>query len=90
MIIHVTQNDIDEGTRGSCINCPIAIAACRAFKSPVDVNAVNILRYNNKSMSFYSLPEEAQKFISAFDTNFHVKPISFKVKLTSRIRETNE
>jgi len=37
MIIEVTQQDIDDGIRGGCYNCPIAKAMTRQFGKPVVV-----------------------------------------------------
>lgn len=76
MLIEVTQADIDKGEASNCSECPVALAARRAFLSRnVSVNQV-ILCTNQ---DIYSLPKSARQFILDFDDGKPVKPFSFQI-----------
>lgn len=75
--ISVTQSDIDAGERRCTSNCPIALAAIRAFKLDdardyiVSVGIEYILILGNLPWAAtsvrYLIPDMAQRFIAAFD-----------------------
>ena len=81
MIIHVTQNDIENGIKGNCEFCPVAIAMTRAFGRLVRV-------WNDHCLIGYSpviridTPAEVADFISDFDAfgEKGLKPFSFEIK----------
>lgn len=77
--IQVTQEDIDNGVRGTNNQCPIALAVRRQTGKPI----VRVMDryitladeadvYENSidlHMELYTLPWEAQDFIRVFDSN---------------------
>lgn len=71
--IHVTQEDIDHGRKGSCVNCPIARAAYRALRGWVEVHQFEL----NHMGKLYELPPLAIEFILDFDSDCRVEPFTF-------------
>jgi hypothetical protein len=84
MKIKVTLKDIEEGYRGSCYDCPIALAFKREVKptSPIglDVGAERILHREACTWNAYTLPKKAQTFIKRFDGGKPVKPFTFEIE----------
>lgn len=91
MIVHieVTQQDIDDGKRSNCNECPIALAASRALKDKIEFNYVHV---NPRSCGFWkeddpyfmgaiNLPPNARAFVHKFDNDIPVKPFKFSGKL---------
>lgn len=76
MKIRVTQQHIEEGRRGSCRECPIALAIVSAgfFKAWVGASQI---RANGKL--WCDTPPEVYRFIQKFDTNKRVKPFEFEI-----------
>ncbi len=79
--IEVTQEMIDEGDKGMCQNCPIALALNQALF----VNDISVLRtrfYRVRNVDCVgNLPFEAQNFIEDFDRDKKVSPFSFEVEV---------
>lgn len=83
MTIHVTQEDIDKGTRGSFLACPIA----RAVKRQVGVRWAEVsddhIRVADTALSGnvtrFRTPPEAADFINDFDSEEEVEPFSFEL-----------
>lgn len=83
MKIDVTQEDIDNGKRGHCSRCPVALALSRIpgaeylTVGPVDFGIT--LRGVRRD---YALPEEAIVFIRTFDDGeITPNPFSFEIEL---------
>ena len=84
MKIKVTQKDIEEGYRGSCHDCPVALAFKRevktAFEIGLSVGAERILHREVHEWDTYTLPKRAQTFIKRFDNGKPVEPFTFEIK----------
>ena len=77
MIVKVTQEHIDAGTRQSGSGCPVALALVDAgFQSPY-VDSETITWAGNE----VSLDTQAYDFIWAFDDLFHVEPFEFFIEV---------
>jgi hypothetical protein len=69
MKIDVTQEDIALGQAGDPWNCPIALAARRAFgRGSVRVGGYEIRAWDGRKIEHYLLPLEARRFQLRFDT----------------------
>jgi hypothetical protein len=80
MRIEVTQEDIDNGLKGKCDSCAVALAAKRAFGNRiilVDGEQMDVI--DNGKWDVLDLPDSAVAFIEAFDTGKPVKPFSFEL-----------
>ena len=67
--IAVTQEDIDNGIRGSGSMCPVALAVRRRTGDiNVSVYSRGVLFFNRSSSLVAQLPSTARAFISAFDS----------------------
>jgi len=77
--ITVTQADIDGGRAKDCSECPIALAAKRAYPdSDVIVGiAAIIVTDHDRGSRVYDLPEAASLFICHFDDHLPVEPFTF-------------
>lgn len=78
MRIEVTQEHIDEGKKGSCACCPIALAA-----EAVGMDRPLVMRSSILLMELdiiYRLPQIAKDFITTFDHGGPVQPFSFEVQ----------
>lgn len=78
MIIHVTQEDIDNGTQSDCRRCPVAWALKRAFEtSLVAVEPAEIIIEKER----WKTPGKVYDFVYLFDTGAAVKPFSFELDI---------
>jgi hypothetical protein len=82
MRIEVTQEDIDNGTKGRCRLCPIALAVRRATGSPdAWVDDTHIMwgaswgAWDGVAMT----PRSAWSFMASFDSGQDVQPFSFEL-----------
>lgn len=80
--VEVTEQDIHDGVKASCSNCPNALAISRVLGpdfTQVTVGAINTLAINsNGSCAFSSrLPFGVMKWIADFDSGRKVKPITY-------------
>jgi hypothetical protein len=84
MKIKVTLKDIEEGFRGSCYDCPVALAFKREVKPTtqigLNVGTERILHREVHEWDTYTLPKKAQTFIKRFDGGKPVKPFTFEIE----------
>jgi len=87
MKISITQKDINRAKKllqsGKSFtyanNCPIALAVKRKTHKRVSVFPAKIQVWRDwEEATYYFLPEKAQKFITAFDCRYPVKPFTFE------------
>ena len=85
MKIDVIQDDIHSGTRCNPATCPIALSIRRDYPNlTAHVSGKEILIIGDKLlMSFIQLPDEAMSFVTAFDNEEPVTPITFEVNYES-------
>ena len=78
MKVNVTRQDIDQGERANCCNCPVARAIARLVPEgdQVEVLYASILR-RGLQCRIVRIPEEVRDFIKKFDRGRWVKPFSF-------------
>jgi hypothetical protein len=76
MLIEVTVEDIEEGKREDCNNCPVARAISRTLNRPSREIAVDGVFIEVAGDSFHT-PFLVIDFIRAFDDGEPVYPISF-------------
>jgi hypothetical protein len=83
MIIHVTQEDIDNGIRGSCDFCPIALALRRTLNTKVNWFTDFLIERSDNPDSWIQFSTRSvwlthlYNFARAFDTEEPVIPFSF-------------
>lgn len=84
--IEVTKNHIERGIRGSCGNCPIALAMLEVIPLKekyslmvgLDAFAIRLMDiYNPAEDLQQSLPKKVKEFIRRFDYLEKVTPFSF-------------
>lgn len=86
MKITVTQEDIENGTRGSNASCPIALATVRQLGKPARVGSVLLHLYPDTGfhppVNTFWLSRAAMRFVQRFDKRGakSVKPFSFILK----------
>ena len=84
MVIEVTQGHIDaaleEGMRDICIDCPVARAIQEATGFE-DFAVGNSMAFRDDKPGEVELPEAVQDFISRFDGDRSVEPISFDLEV---------
>lgn len=78
MKIQVTAEDIANGRRSDCHNCPVSLAWNRVMGGDYKVGLGVIVQ--NSCILFW-LPKIAQKFIFDFDAGRPVEPFEFEVNL---------
>jgi len=79
-LVSVTKSDIERGSRPSTRDCPVARALRAAgFTDPaVGMRAFTYGDLGERVMGY--LPEEATRFIAAYDFREPVEPLSFYVE----------
>ena len=78
----ITQDDIDQGIRSNCIDCPIARSASREFPGySVAVGSAIHLRTDGRYF-MGELPAKASDFVYDFDHGLRVEPFSFTAHFT--------
>ncbi len=80
MIIKVTQEDIDEGIKGSDGSCPIALACETAGMEQPCVDDSSVTWIIDGVAKFSSLPMSASNFIWNYDMGDTVEPFSFEIE----------
>jgi len=78
MRIKVTQQDIDAGTRRSCLGCPIALALGRMVPG-VSVGQGQIIWVADGEYHERDTPSAVRRFISSFDDGYPVEPVVFDI-----------
>jgi len=87
--VNVTQDDIDNGVRVCCHFCPIALAISRSFPGEeiyVTRHLVKIRRSNGLKTLIANLPLHATLFVSAFDDEAVVFPITLALAFEEATR----
>lgn len=81
MLIQVTQEDINNGRRGNCYYCPVALAVARIFNAHnfIYVGAEGICDVRKWTVPV--LPPEVFDFICKFDRQFPVAPFTFELQI---------
>jgi hypothetical protein len=81
MLIHVTQDDIDQGRPGNSYECPIARAISRETGEETEVGGGYFQLHSWKQ--YKTLPDHAVAFIETFDTKGpeHVQPITLDLPI---------
>jgi len=96
LMVNVTQEDIDNGVRGSSSHCPIALAMKRQLhKTKVsvcedyneDTNEGEIVAYRGNWDKEWKASKAVMKFVKAFDNDKQVKPHRFRLKNGSQSYE---
>lgn len=72
MRVYFTRKDIDNGVRGSCGQCPIALAISRKRKRAVRVQEGCV--YIGPNFKMWHNGQGVYQFIRMFDTGKPVKP----------------
>ena len=99
--VEVTQEAIDAGNRAVAYrlsrecNCPVAHALADAgFPNPKAAlntfSAGPVLKAAVDDRRLYPLPNEASRFITSFDCNEHVEPLTFVVDADNFVRVIHE
>lgn len=81
MRIDVTQEDIDQGERGSCLKCAVALAIHRATQREIEVGYFTAGEHDCNWNEVISLPPLATQFIADFDLGAPVTPFSFELDI---------
>jgi hypothetical protein len=79
-LIKVTARNIRNAVRGSCVNCPIALAVGKYFPGLVCLVGGDSVRIYDKAgnrRDTCKIPRVAQRFIRKFDKALPVQPFSF-------------
>jgi hypothetical protein len=93
--VQVTQEDIADGERYACCECPVALALKRATGREWFVTGVflNLLKpgqsFTDSGVAAVELtldtPQEVKTFIHAFDENDPVKPFTFEIETPEEV-----
>jgi hypothetical protein len=100
LTVEVTQEDIDQGRRGDCERCPIALAVVRTLDlgphgfAMVNYTEVIIQEYNDdrpfpcpaERMRFFLLGAKGEKFVKDFDSPLRltVEPVTLVLEEVTR------
>lgn len=79
-VIEVTQEDINNGKRGNCRKCPVALACMRSMPGfVVDVSTREIFIQHTSEHIVKSVPMSytVRDFVVNFDSHGYVEPFSF-------------
>ena len=75
MLIHISQNDINNGIPRSPTACPVALALYRATQEGWVVGGTKATGLG----SVHDLPTKVQKWIRRFDQGLAVAPCTIKI-----------
>ena len=79
MRVEVTQGDLQDGARGDCYRCAVALAVNRATNDYWSVGSVNgSLRYTKGPTVWW--PKDLVAHIQAIDIGQTVQPFSFEME----------
>jgi hypothetical protein len=86
LTITVTQEDIDKGEKCASIDCPVALAAARAFGRKVAVGGIGIYNPYTVDDMFCRLPPWVTQWIGEFDFGPRevMTPIEFTVTVPDK------
>ena len=79
--VSVTAADIDNGIRGDCWACPIALALWRATGEKWEVNGIDAYPVG-RSRDRVILPESVRGWINKFDRALFPPPMEFELTVT--------
>ena len=81
-VIRVTQEDIDNGVRTNCFNCPLSLAVKRSLNAvSADVSRWCIeFKLASGLAGRFVLPKEAVDFVRGFDSDKKVEPFEFEIE----------
>lgn len=83
----IQQSDIDQGTRCSSDNCPIARAIERETGKQVSVTKDTIVIWDARGFdTIETPPKSVTRFVEAFDAGDPVEPFSFRATPTEGCR----
>ena len=84
--IRVTEQDIENGQKGSCRKCPVALALRKHYPDNdllVGAHDVDIyldgVAFSSNNLVTYKFPSEVTQFIGDFDDGKPVSPIEFVI-----------
>jgi hypothetical protein len=79
--VEVTQDDINNGKRGECSRCPLALAIRRAVRPEICVlvGSFDYVLQGDRTRHNRSLPQIAKNFVRRFDDFAKCKPVSFSL-----------
>jgi hypothetical protein len=78
MTIQVTQEDISNGRRASCTDCPIALGLDRSLGFRCDGVGSLFAQISGEDIA---LPPNALNFLNRFDAGLPVQPFEFELDL---------
>ncbi len=83
IIIKITEEDIKQGIKGDCENCPMARAVSRRFPEyHIDVSGISVFIRDNlsgKTITQYKLSHPAARYIRNFDFGIDTRPATFRL-----------
>lgn len=79
MIIHVTQDHIERGTKCNCYACPVALALNEQTDEAWQVTFVGL--FSDITRKRLSVPKAVKEFIRAFDAELQVAPFEFELDI---------
>jgi hypothetical protein len=84
MKVEVTQEDINQGTKGNPDSCPIVLAVKRLMAKYVHIQVYSkeLVLSTKDYESIHKLPAEARRFIELLDGEMEVTPITFEVEIS--------
>lgn len=80
MIIKVTEQDIERGSRVFSDHCPVALAINRATGRHAIVYH-HAIKIGELSRIEYPVPDKVREFIQDFDSGKEVQPFEFDLEL---------
>ena len=83
--IDVTADDLANGTRCSCVFCPVALALARVVRDVAAVVSVSdrkVLIYSRGNFAFYPA-EDLREFIESIDRRRAAEPTSFLIPISN-------
>jgi hypothetical protein len=84
-VLKITTRDIAEGKRKSYCECPIALAARRAWRAPLDRRltvrheGIFVGDFEDDVLWSAELPPELRRFMERFDKGLPVQPLTMSV-----------
>lgn len=97
MIFQVTQEDIDNGVKCECNECPVALSVLRTLQEAgVELDKqpfvfTRFIQIGIRGMAPFLAPNHVIMFIHKFDHGLEVEPFNFELPLEvhyGRIQET--
>jgi hypothetical protein len=83
--VDVTHNDIEQGVKGDCHHCPIALALRRHFPSAPSLYVLYMASYikpsETENFLVGKLPDKAERFVKDYDAGKSRRPFRFELSL---------